>query len=240
MTMSAPDFRRRLPSKVSAIVFDVDGTLYDQRRLRLMMFRRLLSECLKDPLLGFQSIRFLRAYREAHESLRDESAPLDLGSRQLEIACRSTAVQHRQAGEIVNRLFETAPLVHLHRFVRAGVVEFLQTARARGVRLGVYSDYPAEAKLQAMSLTGCFDVVVSSHDAAVGLLKPHPAGLQCCLARLDVKAENALFVGDRIDIDAECARRANVCPIIVGSQKCSDSCMTASGFGNLNALLFEP
>jgi HAD superfamily hydrolase (TIGR01549 family) len=240
MTMSAADYRLRLPSKVSAIVLDVDGTLYDQRGLRRMMFRRLLSECLKDPALGFQSIRFVRAYREAHESLRGESAPLDLGSRQLEIACRSTGIQSRQAGEIVKRLFETAPLEYLHRFVRAGVAEFLQAARSRGVRLGVYSDYPAEAKLQAMSLTRCFDVVVSSHDAAVGRLKPHPAGLQCCLARLDVKADNALYVGDRIDTDAECARRANACPIIVGSRKRSDSCMTASGFANLNALLFEP
>ena len=238
--MSAADCRTRLPSKVSAIVFDVDGTLYDQRGLRLMMFRRLLSECLKDPALGFRSIQFLRAYRKAHERLRGESAPLDLGSRQLEIACRETGTQSRQADEIVKRLFETAPLAYLHRFVRQGVAEFLQTARARGVRLGVFSDYRAETKLQAMSLTGCFDAVVSSCDAEVGRLKPHPAGLQCCLARLDVEAENALYVGDRVDIDAECARRANAFPIIVGSRKRSDSCMTAYGFRDLNALLFEP
>lgn len=236
--MSAADFRTRLPSQVSAIVFDVDGTLYDPRGLRLTMLRRLLSECLKDPLLGFQSIQFLRAYREAHESLRGESEPLDIGSRQLDLACRSTGIQSRQAGEIVKRLFETAPLVYLHRFIRAGVAEFLQAARSRGVRLGVYSDYPAEGKLQAMSLTGCFDAVVSSCDAAVGRLKPHPAGLQRCLARLDVKAENALYLGDRIDIDAECARRANVCPIIVGSRKRYDSCIVTRGFDDLHALLF--
>jgi phosphoglycolate phosphatase-like HAD superfamily hydrolase len=237
MTRNVADFHMRLPAKVSAIVFDVDGTLYDQHALRLMMLRRLFSECLENPVAGFRSIRFLRAYRAAHESLRGENAPLDLGTRQLEIACRSTGMQPWQAGDIVKRLFETAPLAYLHRLVRVGVTEFLQAARARGIRLGIYSDYPAEAKLQAMSLAGYFDVVVSSRDTDVGRLKPHPVGLQRCLARLDVEGENALYLGDRV-IDAECARRANVCPVIVGSRKRSDSCITMPGFEKLHALLF--
>jgi len=228
----------KLPSKVRAIVFDVDGTLYDQRRLHVFMLRALFSEFLRNPIKGRRSVRFLRAYRKAQEGLRAESEALDLSSRQLAIACRNTGLETLEASQILERLFHAAPLAHLHRFVRSGILEFLLESRRRGVRLGVFSDYPAEAKLRAMSLIDHFDAIVSAADRDVGRLKPHPAGLERCLARLQVNPENAVYVGDRIGIDAECARRAGVCPIIVESHTTSDSCVMVNGFEDLRAMLF--
>jgi hypothetical protein len=47
-------------------------------------------------------------------------------------------------------------------------VDFLQSAKARGIRLGLLSDYPAANKLAAMGLDGCVAVLIVLFSAAVG------------------------------------------------------------------------
>ena len=48
-----------LPPTVNGVIFHVDGTLYDQRGLRLAMACTLLFECRRNPRSGVRSIRFL-------------------------------------------------------------------------------------------------------------------------------------------------------------------------------------
>jgi HAD superfamily hydrolase (TIGR01549 family) len=97
-----------------------------------------------------------------------------------------------------------------------GVVEFLQELRGAGIRVGALSDYPAIAKLTAMGVLGLFDVVVCAQDSDVGRFKPDPAGLRILLARLDIPAERAVYVGDRSDLDAGAASAAGVRCYIIG------------------------
>ncbi|MGH7294889.1 MAG: hypothetical protein ACRELB_08150, partial [Polyangiaceae bacterium] len=58
------------PSKLTAIVFDVDGTLYAQGGLRRAMLLRLAAHALSSPFGGLAALRALRAYRHAQELLR--------------------------------------------------------------------------------------------------------------------------------------------------------------------------
>ena len=69
--MAAPalDWRR-----VRAVVFDLDGTLYDQRSLRLRVARDLLVHCLPRPG-GLGTLRILRAFRLVRPQLAEEEAP---------------------------------------------------------------------------------------------------------------------------------------------------------------------
>ena len=55
-----------------------------------------------------------------------------------------------------------------------GLSEFLAFLVARGITLGVLSDYDPRRKLAALGVADRFDVVVCSTDPPVNALKPHP------------------------------------------------------------------
>src|SRR3954470_8906600 len=76
------------PTRLKAIVFDVDGTLYAQAGLRRAMFVQLLRAHLVRPWTGFSTFRVLAAYRRAQELLRESPIDGDLAVAQLQLACR--------------------------------------------------------------------------------------------------------------------------------------------------------
>jgi putative hydrolase of the HAD superfamily len=80
----------------------------------------------------------------------------------------------------------------------------LETLRDRGLRLGLVSNAldPPELlhrDLQQLGVAERLDVAVFSSE--VGWRKPHPAIFERALRTLDVRAEQALFVGDTLATD---------------------------------------
>ncbi len=208
---------------VAAVVFDLDGTLYPHHALRRMMAFRLIAHAIRHPVDAATTLRALRAYRQAQERLRESKrnsepdaeaeAPVGrerLSDAQMRLASERSGLALHVLAPIVARWMEREPLQFLERLVDPSLRELLSSAKTRGLRLAVLSDYPAAAKLDAMKLSGFFDVVVSAQDAAVNRFKPHPAGLLETLRRLDVPPSQALYVGDRPDVDAVAAAAAGV------------------------------
>jgi FMN phosphatase YigB (HAD superfamily) len=230
------------PSRVTTIVFDVDGTLYHQGGVRRAMLFRLLGATLANPFVGISTFRALQAYRQAQESLREGEACADLAAEQLRIACQGCGQTERKMTEIVERWMNREPLDLLRRFVDPALRPLLDAARSRGLRLGVFSDYPAATKLEAMDLSHFFDVVLSAQDAAVNRFKPHPTGLIETLQRLGAAPEQALYVGDRFDVDAAVARAAGVPCVIVGRRQkaTADDWVHVSSHSELHTILFPP
>ena len=96
--------------------------------------------------------------------------------------------------------------------------------RNAGIRLGVFSDYPVEAKLDALELGGSFAVKACASDRGIMALKPDPKGMLVACSRLGAKPTQTLYVGDRIEVDGEAAIRAGMPCAIVGRQdKCQKS-----------------
>ncbi len=101
-----------------------------------------------------------------------------------------------------------------------GCPELLRTFRgARGVlrrlaanhRLGVITNGPGAVqrrKFQGLRLGVAFDVFVASED--IGYHKPDPEIFRWALRRAGVAAGEAVYVGDRADIDVLGARRAGL------------------------------
>jgi FMN phosphatase YigB (HAD superfamily) len=56
--------------RIKLVVFDVDGTLYDQRGLRLRMLHEMLIHSARARRIDF--IRVLRAYRRIRETLGED------------------------------------------------------------------------------------------------------------------------------------------------------------------------
>jgi HAD superfamily hydrolase (TIGR01509 family) len=230
-------------TNLAAIVFDVDGTLYKQSPLRRAMLLRLLGEAMSSPGRGVAAFRVLRAYRQAQELLRGTQVQGALAAVQLRLACEHSGQNEDVVAPIVSRWMEQEPLALLERCVEPALRTLLHDARSRGIRMGVFSDYPAAAKLDAMRLTEFFDVVVSAHDEAVNRFKPHPSGLLETLRRLGVRPSQTVYVGDRHDVDGPAARAAGIPCIILGGRSRtppeSDGWIPVSDYGALHQLLFS-
>jgi putative hydrolase of the HAD superfamily len=187
-------------------------------------------------------MRTIRAYRQAQEELRVSSGNVDLAEAQLVLAADRSGVDRDVVARDVARWIEQAPLGLLNRFVRPGLVDLLASLRSRGVKLGVLSDYQAAPKLQALGILDLFDAVLCAQEAEIGAFKPDPRGLQVTLQRLDVDPPEALYVGDREEIDALAAMAAGVpCAILTkaGSVGTGTSFVQITGFSELKSRL-EP
>jgi FMN phosphatase YigB (HAD superfamily) len=229
------------PGRLTSLVFDVDGTLYRQGALRRAMLMRLVREAVANPVSSVATFRALRAYRHAQELLRGTEVEGALASAQIRLAAERSGQPEHVIAPIVTRWMEEEPLPLLDRFVEPALRTLLSEARARGLRLGIFSDYPATAKLQAMRLAEFFDVVVSAQDPAVNRFKPHPLGLAEALRRLGVEPAGALYVGDRHDVDASIARAAGVRCVIVGpARDASNGALCVTDYGQLHSMLFPP
>ena len=203
--------------QLKALVFDVDGTLYNQGRLRRAMLLRILRAYAAHPFRGWQTARVLRAYRQAQEHLRADPVTGDISEAQIALACERSHVDRDSVVASVNRWMEQEPLAILSRYVQPGLIEFLRMCKARGLRLAALSDYPADAKLEALGLSGLFDVVLSAQAAEINVFKPHPRGLLVTLERLGSAAGESMYIGDRVDVDAPTAEAAGVrCTILTG------------------------
>jgi HAD superfamily hydrolase (TIGR01549 family) len=166
------------------------------------------------PLATWRESRVVHHYRRALEYLR--SCPEPLAAEQLRLTCDWSGVSQDRASKVIAYWMEESPLSILRRSLRPGLVDFLQSAKARGIRLGLLSDYPAANKLAAMGLDGYFSVVMSAQDAPIGVFKPSPKGLIALLKELDLEPEKAIYIGDRSAVDGEAARRAGVAGVILG------------------------
>lgn len=194
---------------IDLVVFDVDGTLYDQRRLRVAMLGLLLADALHTRSLA--TLRTLRTFRRVRESLGD--APVNAF---MEEQYARTALQHGMKAEDVERLatewLERKPLPMLGACRYPRVDELFTKLLQWGKQIAVFSDYPASAKLDALGLQA--SQIVCATDPHIGRLKPDPAGLVAIMRACGASPHRTLMVGDRADRDGEAARRAGTHALI--------------------------
>jgi FMN phosphatase YigB (HAD superfamily) len=207
-------------SRYKALIFDVDGTLYHQDILRRRMLPRLLTACATNLPEGVRVLRAIVAYRRAQEAMRRPSDRYsDLRQAQIEMASRSSGIDSDILGAVVSEWMERRPLGLVRGCLRAGAPELLKQAKESGCRLGVFSDYPAEEKLKTLGVRMFFDAVVCASDRDVQRFKPDPQGIEVTVRRLGVRKDEALYVGDRAEVDAIAAQRAGIGCAIIGRRR---------------------
>jgi phosphoglycolate phosphatase/putative hydrolase of the HAD superfamily len=193
-------------SRPGAVIFDVDGTLYDQRSLRRRMLVELAAYHVARPW-RISDLRLIALFRRERERRAGEH-PASLETAQYEWAAAAAGTRPERVRAVIERWMDRAPLRHLAPCRHTGVAELFQRLAGRGTRIAVFSDYPAREKLAALELQ--VDCVVSALDPEVNRLKPDPTGLLVAARRLQVPVERCLMVGDRDDRDGEAARAAGM------------------------------
>ena len=201
-------------TRLRAVLFDLDGTLYRQPPLRALMAFELATLPLSGPLRAPRRLKALRAYRSAQEHLRTRSGLIPADA-QIAAAAHASGLPVAEVAALVEDWMMTRPLKYL-QFCRApGLERLLSGLDGRGIRTGVLSDYPAHAKLRALGLADRFSPVLCGTDPEIGAFKPSPRGYLRACEIWNFDPAEVLYVGDRADVDAAGAAAAGMPCVIV-------------------------
>jgi HAD superfamily hydrolase (TIGR01549 family) len=206
------------------VLFDVDGTLYHQRPLRLRMALELVAApfVTGQPAVSLRTMRVLREYRRCHEELRTPSHAVLVASTQIAKTAQRAGVTPEEATSIVEQWMVRRPLRHLRRYRRKGLVEALDQLRSLGIVLGVLSDYPALDKLEALGVARYFSLTLCTTESSINALKPRPEGFLVACQRWGLNPEEVLYVGDRPEVDGAGALAAGLRCAIIGGRRADD------------------
>jgi HAD superfamily hydrolase (TIGR01549 family) len=225
-------------ARVRAVLFDLDGTLYRQAPLRALMALELTAIL---PLRGARRaprrLRMLAAYRRAQEQLREQGAAEFVAMAQIQRAARDADVPVSEVEALVEEWMIRRPLKYLRRLRATGLIEILSFLDRHGVPAGVFSDYPAEAKIEALGLSGRFAFALSSSDPKIGAFKPHPRGFLRACEYWHLHPREVLMVGDRADTDAAGAAAAGMPCVIIGRGRSSGRYRVLPSFERLSRAL---
>jgi FMN phosphatase YigB (HAD superfamily) len=204
-------------STLRGVLFDVDGTLYDQRPLRLLMALEWARFAVGHGRAALEVGRSIAAFRRTREDLRALGRPAErLQDLQYAQAARRAGVDEARMRAVVDEWILSRPLRHLRRCRRTGADELFRRLRERGLAVGVVSDYPSPRKLESLGLAAHVSVTVCATDAEVNAFKPHPAGLARACQAWGMAPHEVLYVGDRPDVDEASAAALGMACVILG------------------------
>lgn len=188
------------------VIFDVDGTLYNQSKLRRKMLFSLLSFYALRPW-RYKELIILQTFRAEREK-RSGNVGTNLENSQYEWCAQKANASVEKIKRVVDHWIFNYPNPFLASFVYPGVKSLFNKLREEGIKIAIYSDYKATSKMIAMGLVA--DLIVSSTDSNIDRFKPDPTAIKHIMDKYNVKASECLFVGDREELDGQCAANAGV------------------------------
>src|SRR5208337_3271478 len=125
-----------------------DGTIYDQRKLRLLMVREMFTCVLRKPG-RIAELRILWRFRRMREKHAAEAGS-ELESLQYIWAALAASVSPEKVREVVKDWMFKRPLAYLWSCRYPGAQALFSQFQRQGILIGVFSDYPATDKLRAL------------------------------------------------------------------------------------------
>lgn len=202
-------------NNLQLLIFDVDGTLYDQSVLRKKMAVALLGYYLIRPW-RFKDIFILYHFRKERGE-RSGYISLDLENEQYAWCALKTNSSLEKVKKVTGKWIFDFPNRYLKQSMYPGVKDIFTKLDEKKILTAVYSDYDPAKKMLAMDLAPV--LMVSSTDAHINAFKPRPNGLVYILSELKIQNKaNCLFIGDRQELDGKCAEQAGVPFLLVNKE----------------------
>ena len=205
-------------NNIKVVIFDLDGTLYNQSALRKKMFFSLLKYY-TPRFWRIKEILILYHFRAEREKRTGYNGP-GLERQQYEWCAEKLNIPAAKIKKIVDHWIFYYPNQFLSLNIYPGVKELFATLSKLGIKTAIYSDYQAKNKIAAMGLHA--DLIISSTDSEIDRFKPDPAGINYIIKTFNVLPEECLFIGDREELDGKCASNAGVPYQIVDKTNCND------------------
>lgn len=196
-------------NKYDLYVFDVDGTLYYQNKLRLIMGKRLLMYYLLHPL-KFKDLIIIKNFRSLRENAKDTNGLFDITAKKCNVSVS-------RVNEVIKKWIYENPIDALIASKDDTLLAIIDKLKANGKTVAILSDYEADDKLKALKLST--DYVYTAEQERVGELKPSPKGLNLIMSDLNVPKDKTIMIGDRMVKDGEAAKKAGCDYLILSKSK---------------------
>ena len=189
---------------IRAVLFDLDGTLYD-RDASILQITADLFEAFHLDLAGIEKHRFIE------RSIELDSHGHGRAPRLYHLLGQELGFGADLADRLGAHFSDNYP-----RYCRLppDTSATMETLRAHGKKLGVITNGPVEwqrRKLQALGIASSFDTVLISE--AEGIQKPDTRIFARGVARCGTEASETMFVGDHPDADVAGSRAAGLLPV---------------------------
>ena len=195
--------------KYDLYVFDVDGTLYFQNKLRFIMAQRLAVYYAIHPY-NIKDLFIIKDFR----SLRDKATDTD---NLYELTATKNKVNVDRVKSVIRKWIYENPLDAVKATKDEQLLDIIRTLKSNGKKVAIWSDYAADDKLNALELE-C-EYVYTAEDDRVQELKPSPKGLKLIMNDLSVTPDKTLMIGDRMEKDGEAAKAAGCDYLILKKNK---------------------
>ncbi|MEM1945938.1 MAG: HAD family hydrolase [Candidatus Caldarchaeum sp.] len=190
--------------KFKAVFLDVDGTLYRSREYEEHLLQSAVAVIAE--MLGLARPEAFKRLMEVKEKVKTVS--------------RSVEVLGLERGRFYDRLADVAD-VKKYIHPSAAVVGLLRNLRRKGVVIGLHTNSGRKLAGKVLECLGvdrqCYDFIVTSDDAEP---KPDPSGYMLLLEKAGVNASDALYVGDRCDVELAPAKKLGMYTAAVYTDKC--------------------
>ena len=217
-------------TQYKALVFDLDGTLYYQRRLRIKMAWMLLGYylCHFWRIKELFVVKEFRKVREGWDAISKDSGfdetdgtKAGTGAGLEDIQYAYVAKRMNETPENVKNTVETwiydKPLKAVYETRDVKLLEMIGRYRSLGQKIFIFSDYPIEDKLNALGLSA--DGMYAATDERVNALKPDPRGLELIMQDHGYDKSDILMIGDRMSRDGQAAINAGCDYVILPKSK---------------------
>lgn len=211
-------------SDYKAVIFDLDGTLYYQKPFRIRMLIYLCQYMLLHPssLKDILIVKEYRSVREKWSAYEEQSASGNenlnsLDTRQYEFVAEKLKVSPKRVEKAVSFFMQEAPLSLLPQYRDSVLADVMDNLRENKVIVAVYSDYPVLEKLKALQMKA--DYCFTAADSEINCMKPDKKGLEYILKVLNLKSDEAIMIGDRLEKDGQAAINNQIDYLILDSSK---------------------
>lgn len=198
---------------IKAVIFDIDGTLYDYDTAHEAAFRAVTEYGARN--FGLSAEEFRNLHRQGDRTLRNHIGTLNA-------SIHNRLIRYQLMLEDIHQPITHAPVMadlYWSTFLNnlniyPGVVDCLKTLRSRGIIIGTGTDMTADyqyQKLLRLDLLQYIDFMVSSEE--VNAEKPDPKLFACCARKAGCSAEECIFIGDNVKKDVKGAVQSGMHPV---------------------------
>ena len=190
--------------KLRGVIFDVDGTLYNQKAVRKKMAIRLIGYYFTH-MIRWRELFGIYVFRRLRE--RKEIGCISFED-QIKIAGEKAGLDTEQLTKAIEKWMFNVPLDLIKRYQYLGVVELIKELKKKNIKIIIYSDYDPIAKLDAINIEP--DFIFFPDGNHINELKPSRKTMLYILSITKLKSDESVYIGDREEKDGASARLVNI------------------------------